>query len=197
MSISVIAPMIAHSTIGGFDVPLLPYNETTSAQYKIGAVLTINNGYLSEASDADPTIQIVGVAVQPGQNLGTAIAYPGYGLVYPSGASSGQGSSTAGVASAVTPLLMVPALPHVIFEATLANEGSDSAIATTVVWEKAGIAKDSTSGYWYVDIGDTTTNASCLIIGIKNPQDLTFGTTVGARVYFTFLAAQTAWGLAS
>lgn len=194
---SLIAPIRAAYTLGGFDIPMLPFNETNSATFKDGSVLTIASGYLAEASDADPTTQIAGIAMQAGTNNGSAPVYPAYGLVYPSGASAGQATSVAGAALAVAPLLMVPALPHIVFEGTAANEGNDAAIATTNMWIKAGLAKDSGTGLWYVDLGDTTTNASVLIIGIKNPQDLTFGTTKGARVFFCILTAQSAFGLAS
>ena len=196
---SLIAPMIAAYTLGGFDIPMLPFNEGNSATFKAGAVLGISaaSGTLVEATDADPTVQIMGVTIQPGTNNASAPVYPNYGLVYPSGSSSGQATSVAGAALSMTPLLFVPALPHVVFEATLANEGNDAATAATDVFTKYGIAKDSGTGFWYVDKGDTTTNASCLVIGIKNPQDVTLGTTKGVRVFFVFLTAQTAWGLAS
>ncbi len=194
---SLIAPIRAAYCLGGFDIPLLPYNENNSATFKDGSVLTIGAGVLAEATDADPTTQIAGIAVQAGQNIASAPLYPKYGLVYPSGAGLSQASSVVGSALAVAPLLVVPALPHVVFEGTLANEGNDAAVATTDVWAKAGLAKDSGTGLWYVDKGDTTTLASVLIIGVKNPQDITFGTTTGARVFFCILTAQSAFGLAS
>ena len=195
---SLIAPLIAAYTLGGFDIPMLPYNEANSATFKSGAVLTISSGgVLIEATDADPTTQIAGIAQFAGTNNASAPTYPNYGLIYPAGAGVNQASSVVGAALAVAPLLVVPALPHVVFEGTMANEGNDATIAATDVWLKYGLAKDSGTGFWYVDKGDTTTNASVLVIGIKNPQDVTFGTTKGARVFFVILTAQSAFGLAS
>jgi len=196
---NLIAPLNAAYTLGGFDIPMLPFNEANSATFKNGALLGISaaSGTLVEATAALPTVQIAGIAQQAGTNNASAPVYPNYGLVYPAGASSGQASSVVGAALSVAPLLFVPALPHVVFEGTFANNGSDINIAAVNVFTKYGMTKDATSGFWYVDGNKTTTNASVLIIGIKNPQDLTLGTTKGGRVYFVFLAAQTMWGLAS
>lgn len=192
MAITIIQKMVPSTTMGGFDIPIFAYNEATNSTYKDGALLAVSSGTLVEATAATPTTGIIGVALQPGQNI-TNPGYPKYGEAYPSGASTGQGSSTAGVASAVTPLLYVPAIPSVIFEATFASNGSDVAINTTDMWTKYGLTKDSTSGFWYVDKNKTTTNGSVIVVGVKNPQDLTFGTTTGARVFFVFNVTETVW----
>lgn len=180
-------------TLGGFDIPMLPYNEANSQTFKVGALLAVSSGKIVEATAGTPTTSIIGVALQAGQNIASAPLYPSYGLVYPAGAGNPQATSTAGVASAVAPLLMVPAYPQVVFEATFASNGSDVAINVTDMWTKYGLTKDSTSGYWYVDKNKTTTSASCTIIGIKNPQDITFGTTTGARVFITINVSETVW----
>src|SRR5271157_1005581 len=180
---SLIAPITASTPLGGFDVPSLSYNDIDSATYKIGALLTPSAGAeLTEATSASPTTAIIGVALQAGSNLATAPEFPNYGNTYPTGVAS-TGATT------VTPLLFVPARPSLVFERTLANNGADYAVAAdgANLYVKYGLTKDSSSGYWYVDINKTTTNASVLVVGIKNVQDVTLGTTTGVRVYFVFL----------
>lgn len=184
---SLIDKCIPAYTLGGFDIPILAYNEIDSSTYKVGAALVDSSGEITESTSSLSTTNILsGIALQAGQNIATAPEYPNYGLVYPSGSSSGQASSTAGAATAVAPLLMVPALQSVVFEATFANNNADVAINTTDVFTQYGFTKDATSGFWYVDKNLTGANAACYVIGIKNPQDLTFGTTKGARVFFVF-----------
>jgi len=184
---SLIAPITASTPLGGFDVPSLSYNDIDSATYKIGALLTPSAGAeLTEAtsgtSGSSPTTGILGVALQAASNLATAPEYPNYGNTYPTGVASTG-------ATAVTPLLFVPALPSLVFEGTLASNGADYAVAAdgANLYVKYGLTKDTASGYWYVDVNSTTTNASCLVIGIKNVQDVVLGTTKGVRVYFVFL----------
>ena len=193
MAISIIQPMVPSTQQSGFDLPLFAYNEANSSTYKVGAVLVVSSGTLIEATGGTPTTGIIGVAMQPGQDLASAPLYPKYGLTYPAGSSAGQGSSSAGVASAVAPLIFCAALQTCIFEATFASNGSDVAINTTDMWTKYGVTKDSGSSYWYVDKNKTTTSASVIIVGVKNPQDITFGTTTGARVFFVFMNATTLW----
>lgn len=192
MAISIIQAMQWGKPIGGaFGPPLLAYNEANTQSFKVGAVLAISSGTIVEATAASPTTGIAGIACQPGQNLASAPSYPAYGDVYPAGLSTTRATSLAGTAEAVTPLLMVAALQGVVFEGTFANGGNDQAINVTDVWTKYGLTKDATSGFWYVDKAKTAGSGSVTIIGVKNPQDLTFGTTVGARVYFVFNLAET------
>jgi len=178
---------------GGFDIPMLVYNEGNSQTYKVGSPLAVSGGKLVEATAATPTTGIAGFALQAGQNIASAPTYPNYGVIYPAGAANPQGSSTAGVASALAPLIMVPAIGGMVFEGTFASNGSDVAVSATDVWVKYGLNKDSGTGYWYVDKNLTTTNASVTIVGIKNPQDLVLGTTTGARVFFMVNDAETIW----
>lgn len=160
--------------------PIWPYNEVDSSTYKAGAILVVSAGAeLTEAtSGSAPISGIVGVALQAGQNIATAPEYPNYGIT---AASSGVDFSG--------PLLMSLATPNMIYEGTFANAGNDVAIGAdgSDVFVKYGLTKDSGTGYWYVDKGLTTTNANVIVIGIKNVQDVTLGTTKGVRVYFMFL----------
>jgi hypothetical protein len=181
MAITIIQPIAPANVLGKIDFPLWPYTDASGATYKIGSALAASGGDLVEATDADPVVGIVGFAMQPGSNI-VATHVPNQ--IYPAGAALSA-------AEAVTPLLVALALPGAVFEGTLANEGADHAAAATDIWAFAGLAKDSTTGLWYVDIGDTTTNASVLILGFKNQQDLVLGTTLGARVYFTVLHQDT------
>ena len=192
MAITIIQPLSWSSQLGGFDAVELAYNDANSATYKIGAVLTPNGtaGQLIEATAASPTTAIMGIALQPGSNLAAAIAYPNYGQVYPAG-SALAGSSTAGTANAVTPLLCAVAAPNQVFEGTFITGATDTAITSAVVFTKFGLTKDATSGYWYVDGSKTTTNGSVTVIGIKNVQDITLGTTTGVRVFFVFNITET------
>jgi hypothetical protein len=192
MAISVIQAGFASSILGGFDIPQIAYNEVNSATFKAGAILSPNGtaGELIEATPASPTTSIFGMAVQAGQNNAAAPAYPNYGGTYPSG-SSAAGAAAPGTAEAVFPLLVVPALPKIVFEMTLANAGNDAAILANYVFTKFGLSKDATSGYWYVDVSKTTTSGSVIVIGIKNVQDIVLGTTIGARVFVCFNATET------
>ena len=189
---SKIAPIVAATTDGGFDIPQYDYNEANSATFLTGAILVGSSGDLVEATTGVKTL-IVGVAQQAAQDNAAAPQLPNYGGTYPAGAAT-AGGSAAGTASAVYPLLVVPALPDVIFEGTFADNGADTAINTSDRYVRYGLSKDTVSGFWYVDKNLTTTNSAVVIVGIKNPQDITFGTTTGARVFFKFLAAATAYG---
>lgn len=189
---ALIAPMVAATTDGGFDIPQYVYNETNSATFKTGAVLIQSSGTLIEATTGVKTL-IVGVAQQAGTNNASAPVYPAYGGTYPSGSAT-SGPSAAGTSLATYPLLVVPALNDMIFEATFASNGSDVAINVTDLFVRYGLSKDSGTGFWYVDKNLTTTNSAVCIVGVKNPQDITFGTTTGARVFFKFLAAATLYG---
>lgn len=197
MAITKIQPIVPSSEMGGFDIPQLVYNEANSSTYKTGALLTVSSGKMTEAtsgtSGASQTTGVVGVALQAGQNLASAPVYPAYGVAYPAGLSVGQGSSSAGVANAVSPLIYVPSHQLVVFEGTLASNGADVAVATTDAFALYGLVKDSTSGFWYVDKNSTGANAACMVIGVKNPQDVVFGTTTGARVFFVFINSATQW----
>jgi len=198
MSISIIQPVTAVSLMGGFDFPQLAYNEATNSTYKIGAALTVSSGTFTEASSgtsgSSATTGVIGFALQAGQNI-TNPGYPNYGVVYPSGAAT-SGPASAGTASAVAPLLYVPALPTMVFEGTLCSNGGDHHLVTTDAFALYGLVKDSTSGYWYVDTNSTSSNAAVMVIGVKNPQDMTFSSTtgtLGARVYFVVRETSSQW----
>lgn len=175
---NLIAPINPASVQGGFDIPLGPYTDAASATYKVGAALIASGGDLVEGSTFTSTGHtLVGFAMQAGSNLsGTHIA------------------NSSGNAGVLTPLLVAPAYEGVVFEGTFANNNADVAINATDLWTAYGLTKDATSGFWYVDKNRTTTNAAVLIIGIKNIQDITLGTTKGARVFFTVLRDATAYG---
>jgi hypothetical protein len=174
-------------TLGGFDIPMLAYNEVDSSTYKVGAAIVDSSGEMTESTSSLSTTNILsGIALQAGQNIATAPEYPAYGLVYPAGSTAGSATSAAGAALAVAPLLYVPALQSVVFEATFANNNADVAINTTDVFTQYGFTKDATSGFWYIDKNLTGANAAVYTIGIKNPQDITFGTTKGVRMFFVF-----------
>jgi hypothetical protein len=192
LTASLVAPITAVSVDGGFDIPTYVYNETTGQTYKNGAILVQSSGLLTPASTGVTTL-IVGVAVQPGTNTSTAIVYPNYGNTYPAGSAT-QGTSTTGTASAVTPLLVVPALPSIVFEGTFANNDTDTAIAATNLFVRYGLSLDTGTGFWYVDGNLTTTSSAVCIVGLRSPQDVVMGTTKGVRVLFKFLASATLYG---
>lgn len=194
---SLIAPLAAQHCLGGFDIPMIVYNESNSSTYKVGAPLIDSTGVLTESTSAlSSSNRTCGVAVQAGQNIASAPAYPAYGIVYPSGAGApnafgvSQASATTGAALVVAPLLLVPALPHVVFAGTLANGGADAAVATTDVFTRYGITKDSSSGFWYVDKGGSN-GCYTLAVSEPSPATVTFGTTKGVRMLFVFRAQVT------
>ena len=193
LTASKVAPIVAASVEGGFDIPQYPYNEANSATFKTGAILIGSSGDLVEATTGVNTL-IVGVAQQAGTNNAAAPQLPTiYGGTYPAGSAS-SGPSAAGTSNATYPLLVVPAMPGVIFEGTFANNDVDTAVAATDMWVRYGLSKDTGTGFWYVDGNLTTTNSAVVIVGIKNLQDITLGTTTGVRVFFKFLVAATAFG---
>jgi hypothetical protein len=179
MAITIIQPL-ALGNINNENIPIWPYNEVDSATYKVGAPMVVSAGAeLTEATSGSPPLTgVVGITLQAGQNIATAPEYPNYGIT-----PTSSGVDFAG------PLLIAMAMPGVIFEGTLCNAGADYVVGSdgSNVFVKYGLTKDSTSGYWYVDEGLTTTNANVLVIGIKNVQDVVLGTTKGVRVYFVFL----------
>lgn len=184
MAISIIQPLTAASIEGGFDIPTEQYADAANATYSQGAVLSPDgSGHLVEATAASPTTSIAGVALQAGSDLASPPSYPAFGGIYPTGVALNS-------ALAVTPLLVVPALPGVIFEGTLANGGNDYAITLAALYAAYGLTKDATSGYWYVDAAKTGTAASVVVVGVRKVE-VVFGTTTGVRVYFKMLAAKT------
>lgn len=181
MAITGIMPAMPCKVLSGYDYPMDEYTDASGATYKVGAALIQSGGDLIEATSFTSTGgTLVGLAMQAGSNItGTHVA------------------GSVGNAGVVTPLLYVPALDTVVFEATFGTGGGDVAIAATDLFVKYGFSKDATSGYWYVDKARTTTNAAVVVIGIKNKQDVTLGTTVGARVFFKFIRNSTYWSNAS
>lgn len=177
-------PLQAYSVDGGFDVPLYPYTDADSATYLQGTPLIFGSGGNLVAASTGPTTGIVGLSAQPGSNI--ASGAPLYNSV--------------GNAGVQTPLLVVPALPNIIFEGNIGNGDADYAASQANVWVAYGLSKDTTTGLWYVDVSLTTTASAVVIVGIKNAQqgsnsDITLGTTVGLRVLFKFLYGATFLGL--
>lgn len=133
---------------------------------KIGAILINSGGYLAEAG-ANPA-------------LGTIIGMAG---------EEGHNNAVAGAKS----MYYVPALPHVLFEMTMAQASNLQTAAgvggrATVVtdrFEDWGITKDA-DGRWYVDADKAAANLRVRVIDFVDP----IGTTEG-RVLVAFLNTAT------
>lgn len=148
--------MRAVRNLYGTIIPREEFKEAASETFKLGAVLTVNaSGYIAEAG-ADPTL-IIGLATKEGQN----------------GASAGDKAQ---------PVEM--ALPGILFMGNMANAGDTAVTAQTDVGQGHGIAKDATSGKWYVDKDDTTAKRVMIWNFWLQDNDL-LGDTRG-RVIFAF-----------
>jgi hypothetical protein len=154
----------AVKAVGLSAIPSLTSPETNAATFKKGAPLidTSGAGYLGIAG-TDPRA-IVGVATEPGHN-----------------------STSAGDDN----VRFIPALPHIIFEGTLAQAsdlGNYISLATDR-WAEYGITVDS-DGIWYLDKDKVTggNNTVARIVGFKDAVG-----TVEARVYFIFLSEVTVY----
>lgn len=82
-----------------------------------------------------------------------------------------------------------PAIRGVVFEAQIDQEAGDLALLQTHLWGKYGIAKDSSSGFWYIDVDKTGADARVVVVGFKDDVGDT-----KARVYFVFLSNNTIFG---
>lgn len=136
--------------------------EDASETFLEGAVLVSNGGYLEEAG-TNPA-QIVGISAGPGHN------------------AAADGDSN---------IRFHPAMPHVVFEGSIDNNGDlgNGAIAATDRFEAYGITEDA-NGVWYVDKGKTGGDARVVIVGFRDAVGV-----VNGRVYFTFLADNTIYGV--
>lgn len=149
--IKTISPARRHGLIS---TPLFSQLEGASQTYKKGAPLVINSsGYIVEASN--PVAlgeQIVGFAAEPGHN------------------------TTAGASTA----LYYPALPSVVFEGVLEDGTNfDHVLVQANFGKSYAIAKDTSSGAWYLN-EDNITDVAAIVVGFV--EDV--GTTK-ARVLFT------------
>jgi hypothetical protein len=83
-------------------------------------------------------------------------------------------------------VMFVPALPHVVFEATLEDQATgDHALVQTNCWQDYGLKKTA-AGLWYIDENDGTGPA--LIIRLVDPAG-----TIQGRVQFQFKSSATIW----
>ena len=157
---------------GSFDIPIAPYTDATGASYKIGSLLTPSGGDMVASTAGTPTTNIAGVAAQAGSGItGTHV------------------TGSVGNAGVVTPLLMYVAADGVVFEGSFASNGGDDSPDASDMFVNYGLTLDSGTGFWYVDSNKTTTNASVIVVGIKQDSS---GINEG-RVYFKFLRANTSY----
>lgn len=135
--------------------------EAASNASERGSIQVASGGYLAEGG-ANPT-NIIGVSNEDGHNNATA------------GAKS---------------LNYTPALPHVLFEMTLAKASNLGNYVSLVGdrWTKYGITKDA-NGQWYVDVDKTGATARVVVVDFVDAVGAT-----EARVLVTFLAVQTIYG---
>lgn len=183
----------------------MPYTvanpEKASQTFKQGVPVQLNAGFTQQWDGTTLAAGILGICLQPGQNLPSN----GYGAPAPFGQIQGpQAIQTYGsvqyqpnaVNIAVgTPMsdgrtLLTQASPNVVFEGQTDNSAgtvaSDYTPTQAMVGSQFGLTFDS-NGYCYVDLGKDTpgTNTCVLLVGLS-PVD---GSIVNARVRFQFLAA--------
>jgi hypothetical protein len=87
-------------------------------------------------------------------------------------------------------MYFVPAINEVVFVGVLGNAGVAIATANSYVGKSYGLTKDPVNAYWYVDISKTGASAAVRIKQL-DPRDAVG--TVGGRVWFTVLAAASAF----
>lgn len=137
----------------------VPGIEAASQTYKVGAPLVTSSGKLQEAS-ANPTA-IIGIALS---------------------AATGVTNST---------VLYYPAVQDtflflISIDKASAQGGALAVLAQTNVYATFGITKDSTTGFWYLDVDKSGANQVCRVMGF--PTSTPAG-TVNGQCYIHWLRA--------
>jgi len=83
---------------------------------------------------------------------------------------------------------LYPAIEDVVFEANIRNGANDVDLAAAHRFAQYGIAKDNTTGYWFIDVSETS-NKRVTIVDFKDPVG-----TENGRVYFKFMQQHTIYG---
>ena len=138
MAASVFTQNIKVATHGTRGLPQLDGLEASGQAWKAGSPLVMSSGLLTEATDAADQASVWGFASDP----------------------------ATGVANTSTSY--IPNIPGILFEAVLSNAGNGIALTQAMIGLSYGIAKDTTTGFWYVDQSDTT-NAEVTVVGYKQP----------------------------
>jgi hypothetical protein len=153
-------PFQAVKPLVGLSIATESFSESLTQTFKAGAPCVIAaSGYLTECG-ADPVL-VMGIA-------------------------QGDGHNTAAVGQASTQLCL--AHPCTLFMGNLDNGSGTAITAVTDRGKSYGIAKDATSGKWYIDKLDTT--AKRVIVwgfwdGVQDGVQAAVGDTIG-WTYFTF-----------
>lgn len=158
-----VLPINASQREGLHSTPSRMAPEGLNQTFLKGAVLIASAGNLVAAVN-NPVVAIVGIAAEAGHNGPAGVRQIGF----------------------------IPALPHIVFEATMEVAGAGGHILlATDLYAKYALKLNPTgiaAGSWFLDFGETT--AACArIIGFRDPV----GTTQG-RVLFQFLPATTIYG---
>ena len=138
---------------------LQTYKEAATQEFNAGAPLAFSGGRVAEITDpVGDTEQIVCIA-------------------------TGDASGTTD-----TDVVVVPALPGLVFEAVLANVADDLyELAAADVGKLCALRRDDTNDSWFLGANDAhATNpvagAGCRIVGLKDAVG-----TVNGKVFFVFL----------
>ena len=173
-----IAPIVPIQTVSGNQPKIMRLAEAATRTFKKGAAVIVTSGYLNEhaAFSADTDV-LAGFATEAAHNQAVA-GTAGPGLTY---------GSVPNQAAAV--LIAVGSPPEdgccgvfVAVEDTLfvGYTNTDAVLAVTDRAAQAGLTKDATSGFWFVDRTITDTNGQILeIIELLDPVG-----TSGGRVIF-------------
>jgi hypothetical protein len=143
--------MKAAFALGLDRTPLEHGVEASSQSYLVGALLVNSSGKVAIGA-SDPS-------------LGTIL-----------GVASVKATGTTDTDAPYT-----PALPHVVFEANFDDGSGTLALAQSHVNGLYGLAKDNSTGHFYVDQSDTT-NIRVMVRGLRDAIG-----TVNGRVYFSFI----------
>lgn len=178
---------------GGSSLPqMMRVPESATQTFKIGTPLMMSSGY-AVAYDGG-TSPLIGFAAEPGHNLASSgVAEAGYSegtaqnqassKIIPVGAHFKDGKVGVYVVNGITTF------------AGAVNIGTDVFAQTLVVpGTYYGITKDTSSGFWYIDLADTSGNNAIIdLLGLDSSSPNT--TADGARVFFQIKAAARAFTL--
>lgn len=183
-------PIQVCQTISGNSENTRAYPEAAGQTFLYGTPVQLNGSGNTKNWDGTTVSRgIIGIARQPGSNLGTAGAGspPSFGSVGAPGATPTYGtvpnqSSAVNIPSGATFVdgntLVAAAVADTIFEGMVDNNtGSSFTASIANVGVEYGLTIDS-SGNWYVDLGKSTvgTNTVVTIVGL-NPNYFASGST--------------------
>jgi hypothetical protein len=159
---SLLQPIQAAMGQGGWGNQMVFHGiEAASQSYKIGAPLVNSSGSLVEAS-ANPTA-IIGVAL----------------------------AAATGVTAADIPFM--PAVQDsayflISIDKASGQAGASAKLAQTNVYATYGITKDSTTGFWYLDVDKSGSNQKVMVMGFPTSNGVG---VINGQCYVMFLRAST------